>query len=68
MTLTGKQKAALLLMSLDTPTATKLLKDIDPDTVQDIAVELAYLDANGYRSGSARSMDSQTDSPVCFAA
>ncbi|MCK4887408.1 MAG: hypothetical protein KAS96_08475 [Planctomycetes bacterium] len=53
MTLTGKQKAALLLMSLDTPTATKLLKDIDPDTVQDIAVELAYLDANGYRSGSA---------------
>ncbi len=51
MTLTGKQKAALLLMSIDTPTATELLKDITPDAIQDIAVELAYLDANGYRSG-----------------
>jgi len=51
MTLTGKQKAALLLMSIDAPTATELLKDITPDAIQDIAVELAYLDANGYRSG-----------------
>jgi len=48
--LTGKQKAALLLMSIDASTATELIKGIDPDTIQDIAVELAYLDANGYRS------------------
>lgn len=51
MTLTGKQKAALLLMSIDAPTAIELLKDVAPDAVQDIALELAYLDANGYRSG-----------------
>ena len=51
MTLTGKQKAALLLMSIDASSATELLKDITPDAIQDIAVELAYLDANGYRSG-----------------
>jgi len=51
MTLTGKQKAALLLMSLDASTATELLKNVEPDMVQEIAVELAYLDANGYRSG-----------------
>ena len=53
MTLTGKQKAALLLMSIDASSATELLKDITPDAVQDIAVELAYLDANGYRSSPA---------------
>ncbi|MHC4691767.1 MAG: FliG C-terminal domain-containing protein [Planctomycetota bacterium] len=50
MALTGKQKAAMLLMSLDAVTATELLKGINPDLVQELAVELAYLDAAGYRS------------------
>jgi flagellar motor switch protein FliG len=49
--LTGKQKAAMLLMSLDAVTATELLKGVNPELVQELAVELAYLDAAGYRSG-----------------
>jgi flagellar motor switch protein FliG len=48
--LTGKQKAALLLTSLDATTAAELLKGVDPRTVQDLAVELSYLDASGYRN------------------
>ena len=51
MVLTGKQKAAMLLMSLDAATATELLKGINPELVQELAVELAYLDATGYQSG-----------------
>lgn len=51
MALTGKQKAAMLLMSLDAVTATELLKGVNPELVQELAVELAYLDAAGYRSG-----------------
>ena len=51
MVLTGKQKAAMLLMSLDATTATELLKGINPELVQELAVELAYLDATGYQSG-----------------
>ena len=47
MALTGKQKAAMLLMSLDAATAAELLKSVNPDLVQ----ELAYLDASGYRRG-----------------
>jgi len=45
--LNGKQKAAMLLMSLDAVTATELLKGVDPEVVQELAVELAYLDAAG---------------------
>jgi flagellar motor switch protein FliG len=48
--LTGKQKAAMLLMSLDTATATELLKGVDAEVVQELAVELASLDAAGNRS------------------
>lgn len=51
MALTGKQKAAMLLMSLDAVTATELLKGVNPELVQELAVELAYLDAAGFRSG-----------------
>ncbi len=47
--LKGKQKAAMLLMSLDAPTAGELLKGMDQQMVQDLALELAYLDASGYR-------------------
>jgi len=52
MALTGKQKAAMLLMSLDAATAADLVKDLDADVVQELAVELANLDAAGFKSGS----------------
>jgi flagellar motor switch protein FliG len=48
--LTGKQKAALLLTSLDVATAAELLKGVDPETVRELAVELSYLDAAGHRN------------------
>jgi flagellar motor switch protein FliG len=48
--LTRKQKAALLLTSLDVGTVGELLKGIDPKTVQELAVELGYLDAAGHRN------------------
>ena len=50
MALTGKQKAAMLLMSLDAATAAELVKGLDPDVVKGLAVELAYLDAAGQKS------------------
>lgn len=50
MALTGKQKAALLLTSLDVATATELLKGVDAKVVQELAVELSYLDAAGHRN------------------
>jgi len=51
MALTGKQKAAMLLMSLDAATAAKLVKDLDTELIQELAVELASLDAAGFTSG-----------------
>lgn len=50
MSLNGKQKAALLLMSLDPATAAQMIKGLDSKIVEDLAVELAYLEATGYRS------------------
>ncbi len=50
MPLTGKQKAAMLLLSLDAGTAAELLKGVNHDVVQELAVEVAYLDASGFRS------------------
>jgi len=44
---TGKQKAAMLLMNLDPVTAGELLRGLNPDLIQELAVELAYLDAAG---------------------
>ena len=49
MVLNGKQKAAMLLMSLDAVTAAELLKGVDAETVQELAVEVAYLDVSGFR-------------------
>ncbi len=49
MSLTGRQKAALLLTSLDAATAAEMLKGLDAGTVQELAVELSYLDAAGFR-------------------
>jgi flagellar motor switch protein FliG len=48
--LTGKQRAALLLASLDAATAAEILKGVDPRVVQELAVELSYLDAAGLRN------------------
>ena len=47
MTLTGIQKAALLLTTLDTATATDLLKGQPQQAVQKIAMELSELDLKG---------------------
>jgi len=44
--ITGRQKAALLLMSLDAATAAELLKGIDPEEIQDIAMELARINVS----------------------
>jgi len=51
MVLTGRQKAALLLTCMDGNMAGELLKGLDPETVKDLAVELAYLDATGVSRG-----------------
>ena len=42
----GKQKAAMLLMSLDAATATELLKGLQPGEVQEIAMEIAQINAS----------------------
>ena len=44
---TGKQKAALLLASLDVATAAEFLKGVDPAVIKDLSVEVAYLEACG---------------------
>ncbi len=44
--LTGKQKAAMLLMSLDAATGTELLKGLDAEEIHEIAMELAHIDAS----------------------
>ncbi len=49
MALSGKQKAAMLLMSLDTMTAAELLRGLPVDDVQEIAMELARIDASEQR-------------------
>jgi len=46
MALTGKQKAAMLLMSLDAATGTELLRGLGADEIQEIAMELARIDAS----------------------
>ena len=49
MALTGKQKAAMLLVSMDAGTATELLKGLPPDEIQQIALELVRIDVSGQR-------------------
>lgn len=46
MPLTGKQKAALLLMSLDEMAAAELLKGLDNEGIQNVTMELAKIDAS----------------------
>jgi flagellar motor switch protein FliG len=50
LALTGKQKAAMLLMSLDAATAAELVKGLDAEVVRELAVELAYLDDADFKS------------------
>jgi len=49
--LSGRQKAAMLLVSMDTKSAAELLKGVPPDEIQQIALELARMDASGHRDG-----------------
>ena len=49
MVLMGKQKAAMLLMSLDAATAADLLKGLDAEEIQEIAMELAQIEASEQR-------------------
>jgi flagellar motor switch protein FliG len=44
--MTGKQKAAMLLMSLDAATSTELLKGLHAEDIQEIVMELARIDAS----------------------
>ncbi len=46
MAFTGKQKAAVLLMSLDAATGTELLRGLGADDVQEVALELARIEAS----------------------
>ena len=51
MALSGKQKAAMLLMSLDAATAAELVKGLDIDVARELAVEMVNLDAADLKSG-----------------
>jgi len=44
--MTGKQKAAMLLMTLDAATATELLQGLDAEEIHEITMELARIDAS----------------------
>ena len=47
MNLSGTRKAATLLMSLDQETAKQLIKDLPSEKVEELALELAELEASG---------------------
>ncbi len=48
-TATSKQKAAMLLMNLDSATATEMLKELGAEEIEQIAVEMAQINASGTR-------------------
>jgi flagellar motor switch protein FliG len=54
LALTGKQKAAMLLMSLDAATTAELVKDLDVELARELALELAGLDAADVNSSGKR--------------
>ena len=49
MALTGKQKAAILLMSLDTATAAELLRGLTADEIEELATHIVQLEASRQR-------------------
>lgn len=56
---TGTQKAAMLLMSLDTTTATELLKGLSSQEIQEIAMELARFQASNEISSNEQTQIAQ---------
>ncbi len=56
MALSGAQKAAALLMTLDPPTAAELLRSAGPDMLTEVAAELTYLGQSG-QANQAASME-----------
>jgi len=49
--LTGKRKAATLLMNLDAATASELLKGLPVEEIQQITMEMVQIEASGRRNG-----------------
>ncbi len=47
MDFTNKQKAAMLLMTLDPPTASELVKGLEPKIVRQLAEEMKFLESGG---------------------
>jgi len=50
LTQTGKQKAATLLMNLDSATAGELLQGLTSDEIEELAVEMAQISTSGRRN------------------
>ena len=50
LTETRRHEAATLLMNLDTTTASELIQGIPPETVEELAVEMARIHASGRRN------------------
>ncbi|MCD6394547.1 MAG: hypothetical protein J7M40_13705 [Planctomycetes bacterium] len=50
LTETRRREAATLLMSLDTTMASELIQGIPPETVEELAVEMARIHASGHRN------------------
>ena len=48
-TATSKKKAAMLLMNLDSATAAEMLKELGAEEIEQIAVEMAQINASGPR-------------------
>jgi len=46
----GKHKAAILLMNLDSATAGELLRGLTPEEIEELAVEMAQINASGRRN------------------
>ena len=57
--MTGTQKAAMLLMSLDAATATELLKGLDAEDIHEIAMELAHIDVSNKISNDEKTQIAQ---------
>ena len=57
--MTGTQKAAMLLMSLDAATATELLKGLDAEDIHEIAMELAHIDVSNKISNNEKTQIAQ---------
>ena len=58
----GIRKAAMLLLSLDAPTAAELLRAVGPDAIKQIATEMTYLQAAG---GSGRPAPAELAQEFC---